>query len=186
MAALFLGDAFTWRKALGLLLGLIGVFLIVAHRMSAGIESLHGVLFTFASLAAMVSGTILFKLLAPKGDLWIGNGIQDLSAGLMLLPIALISSNLGDITFGPRLFGAFAFLVLGGSILAFLLWFHLLSLYGATAASSFHFLIPPIGLFFAWLILGETVTPLDFLGIVPVVIGIYLVTRPARTARLRQ
>jgi len=40
--------------------------------------------------------------------------------------------------------------------------------------------MPPLGLMFAWVLLGEHVAPTDLLGIVPVAIGIYLVTRPAR------
>ena len=88
LAALFLGEAMTWRKLAGLLLGIAGVAFIVWHRMSVGTDSLHGVLFTFASLASIVAGTILFKLFAPKGSLWIGNGIQNLVAGIVLAPIA--------------------------------------------------------------------------------------------------
>src|SRR5215469_18927154 len=69
LAALFLGEVLTWRKMVGLLLGIAGVAFIVWHRMSVGTDSLHGVLFTFASLASIVAGTILFKLFAPKGSL---------------------------------------------------------------------------------------------------------------------
>src|ERR1700761_3619109 len=86
LAALFLGEQLTWRKVAGLLLGIIGVGIIVWHRMSIGTDSLHGILFTLASLMSIVTGTILFKLLAPKGNLWIGNGIQNLSGGIALLP----------------------------------------------------------------------------------------------------
>ena len=89
LAALLLGEALTWRKVAGLLLGILGVGFIVWHRMSAGTDSLHGILFTLASLASIVVGTILFKLLAPKGSLWVGNGIQNLAGGLALLPFAL-------------------------------------------------------------------------------------------------
>ena len=36
-------------------------------------ERVAEVLFTLASLASIVTGTVLFKLFAPKGSLWIGN-----------------------------------------------------------------------------------------------------------------
>src|SRR6202012_2755184 len=88
-AALLLNEQLTWRKVFGLVLGMIGVGLIVWHRLSVGTDSLHGILFTFASLASIVAGTILFKLLAPKGSLWLGNGVQNLAAGIVLAPIAL-------------------------------------------------------------------------------------------------
>jgi drug/metabolite transporter (DMT)-like permease len=179
LAAAFLGESLTWRKVTGLLLGIGGVSFIVWHRMAVGTDSLHGILFTLASLASIVVGTILFKVFAPKGSLWVGNGVQNLAGGLALLPFAFTLSDVGDIVPSARLAGAFAFLVLGGSILAYLLWFHLLKVCGATAASAYHFLMPPLGMLFAWMVLGEHVEVRDLLGIVPVALGIYLVTRPA-------
>jgi drug/metabolite transporter (DMT)-like permease len=179
LAALLLGEPLTWRKAVGLLLGIVGVGFIVWHRMSVGTDHLHGILFTLASLASIVVGTILFKVLAPKGSLWIGNGVQSLAGGLAVLPFALVFSSLSDVVPNAQLLSAFAFLVLGGSILGYLLWFHLLKVCGATAASAYHFLMPPLAMLFAWLVLGEHVEGRDLLGIIPVALGIYLVTRPA-------
>jgi drug/metabolite transporter (DMT)-like permease len=185
LAALFLGEAMNWRKAFGLLLGVAGVTLIVWHRLSVGTDHAEGIVFTLASLASIVAGTILYKLLAPKGSLWIGNGIQNLAGGLALAPFAATFANIHDIVPSARLFGAFAFLVLAGSILAYLLWFHLLNVCGATAASAYHFLMPPLGMLFAYLVLGEHVELRDLLGIIPVALGIYLVTRPAVSAPRR-
>jgi len=181
-AALFLGEQLTARKVTGLLLGIVGVSFIVWHRMSVGTDSLHGIMFTLASLASIVAGTILFKVLSPKGSLWIGNGIQNLAAGLVLVPFAFTLADVGDIVPSARLLEAFAFLTLGGSILGYLLWFHLLKVCGATAASAYHFLMPPLGMLFAWMVLGEHVEIRDLVGIVPVALGIYLVTRPAAAA----
>jgi drug/metabolite transporter (DMT)-like permease len=175
LAALFLGEAMNWRKAFGLLLGVAGVTFIVWHRLSVGTDHAEGIVFA--------AGTILYKLLAPRGSLWIGNGIQNLAGGLALAPFAATFANIHDIVPSARLFGAFAFLVLAGSILAYLLWFHLLNVCGATAASAYHFLMPPLGMLFAFLVLGEHVELRDLLGIIPVALGIYLVTRPAALQR---
>ena len=179
LAAVFLGESLTWRKVAGLLLGIAGVAFIVWDRISVGTDSLHGIMFTLASLASIVGGTILFKVFAPKGDLWLGNGIQNLAGGVALLPFASALSDVGDIAPSWRLLAAFAYLVLCGSILAYVLWFHLLKVCGATAASAYHFLMPPLAILFAWLVLGEHLALRDLLGIVPVALGIYLVTRPA-------
>jgi len=179
LAALLLKEPLTWRKVAGLLLGIIGVASIVSHRMAIGTDSVEGILFTLASLASIVAGTILFKVLAPKGSLWIGNGIQNLAAGVVLIPFAAALSDVGAIVPSGRLFGAFAFLTLGGSIVAYLLWFYLLNAIGASAASAWHFVMPPLAMLFAWLVLGEQVEARDLMGIVPVALGIYLVTRPA-------
>ena len=180
LAALLLNEPLTWRKIAGLALGVIGVTFIVWHRLTLGIEAWQGVLFTLASLASLVAGTILFKRLSPQGSLWIGNGVQNLAAGVAMAPLAFSLSSVRDITPSWPLAAAFAFLVLGGSILAYWLWFRLLKLYGATAASAWHFVMPPLAMLFAWMVLGEAIDGRDLLGVIPVAIGIYLVTRPAR------
>jgi len=183
LAALLLGEAMTWRKALGLVLGVAGVAVIVAHRISVGADSPVGILYSVGALASIVAGTILFKQLAPRGNLWIGNGIQNLAGGLAVTPFAVAFSDAGDIVPSLRLVAALAFLVILGSIVAYLLWFRLLSELGATAASAYHFMMPPLGMLFGWMVLGEHVAVRDLFGIVPVALGIFLVTRPAGSAR---
>jgi drug/metabolite transporter (DMT)-like permease len=103
-----------------------------------------------------------------------------------LIPFAATFADVGDIVPNLQLLGSFAFLTLGGSVLAYVIWFHLLRVCGATAASAYHFLMPPLGMLFAWIILGEHVAFRDLLGIVPVALGIYLVTRPAAAAVTRR
>ena len=178
-AALVLGERMTWSKAAGLVLGIAGVAFIVQSRLSIGSDHLRGILLTVVSLLSFVGGTILFKRYAPKDGLWIGNGVQSLAAGIALLPFSLATESIGDIVPTWRLLASFAFLVLLVSVFAYLLWFKILTLSGATAASSYYFLLPPLGMLFGWLLLGEHVALSDLIGIIPVVLGIYLVTRPA-------
>jgi drug/metabolite transporter (DMT)-like permease len=180
LAAGFLGERMTWRKAAGLLLGVGGVAFIVEHRITGAIDSPVGIAFTAAAVVSMVGGTILFKKLAPGGGLWIGNGVQNLAGGLALAPFALSFESISNIVPSWRLLAALAYLVLLVSLFGFLLWFHLLTVAGATAASAYHFLMPPLGIMFGWLLLGEHVALPDLIGILPVALGIYLVTRPAR------
>ncbi|HEY6834464.1 MAG TPA: DMT family transporter [Pseudolabrys sp.] len=178
LAVMLLGERMTWGKSLGLLLGIGGVAYIVGSRLAIGADHLQGILLTIAALLSLVGGTILFKRFAPKDGLWIGNGIQSLAAGIASLPFALSFESVGDVVPTWRLLSAFAYLVLLVSVFAYLLWFQILTVSGATAASSYHFLMPPLGMLFGWLLLGERMATSDLLGIVPVVLGIYLVTRP--------
>jgi drug/metabolite transporter (DMT)-like permease len=189
-AALFLGERMSWRKAVGLLAGIGGVAFVVQTRLAEGADHGAGIVFVIGALISLVTGTILFKRFAPPGGpwggswggLWVGNGVQSGAAGLATLPFALAFERVGDIVPTWSLLAAMAYLVLIVSVFAYLLWFHMLSVAGATAASSYHFLMPPLGLLFGWLLLGEPVAGADLLGIVPVAFGIYLVTRPAAPA----
>ena len=179
LAVAFLDERMTWRKAMGLLLGLGGVTFVVESRMAGGVDHPVGIAFLLVALVSLVAGTILYKKLAPSGGLRVGNGVQSLAAGLVTLPFAFAFENVGDIVPSWRLAASLAYLALFVSIFAYLLWFHLLDVSGATAASSYHFMMPPLGMLFGWLLLGEQVALTDLIGIVPVALGIYLVTRPA-------
>ena len=186
LAAVFLEEKMTWRKAAGLLLGLGGVAFIVESRITNGLDSPTGIAFTMAALVSLVGGTILFKRLAPKGALWIGNGVQNLAGGLALMPFALSLESMADVVPSWRLLIAIAYLGLLVSVVGVLIWFQLLTAIGATAASAYHFLMPPLGMLFGWLLLNEHVAWPDLVGVLPVALGIYLVTRrgrsPSRTA----
>ena len=180
LAAAFLDEHMTWRKAGGLLLGVGGVAFVVESRLAGGVEHLPGIAFTLVALLSLVAGTILFKRFAPSGGLWVGNGVQSLAAGLTLVPLALSLERVGDIVPSWRLFAALAYLILIVSVFAYLLWFQMLTVSGGTAASSYHFLMPPLGMLFGWLLLGEHVALTDLVGIVPVALGIYLVTHSSQ------
>jgi drug/metabolite transporter (DMT)-like permease len=183
LAALFLNEPISWRKSIGLLLGVGGVIFIVQSRISGRLEDPIGIVCTTAGLISLVGGTILFKRLAPNGGLWAGNAIQNLTAGVVLLPLALTFERIGDVVPDWRLFAGFAYLALMVSVFAYLLWFYLLRACGATGASAYHFLMPPLGVLFGWLLLGERLEPIDLLGILPVALGIYLVTRTGKAVQ---
>jgi drug/metabolite transporter (DMT)-like permease len=181
LAAMFLNEQVTWRKVIGLLLGFGGVAFVVEGRLVGGVDHPVGIALSLAALVSLVGGTILYKKVAPTGGLWVGNGVQSLSAGLATLPFAFMFESVGDIVPSWRLLASVAYLALLVSVFAYLLWFHMLNVSGATAASSYHFVMPPLGMLFGWLLLGERIAVTDLIGIVPVAIGIFLVTRPVRS-----
>src|SRR5215470_7288067 len=183
LAACFLGERMTVRKIIGLLLGVAGVAFIVEGRVVTGAASMHGIGLVVAGLVSLVGGTILFKRFAPSTNLAVGNGVQILAGGLALAPFAFTSESINEIIPTWRLFAAFAYLTLCGSVVGYLIWFHLLTRFGATAASAYHFLMPPLGMLFGWILLGEHVEARDLVGVLPVAVGIYLVTRPGHKRR---
>jgi drug/metabolite transporter (DMT)-like permease len=180
LAAMFLDERMTWRKVAGLLIGIGGVGFIVKSRITDGIDDPIGIAFTVAALVSLVTGTILFKRLTPNGGLWIGNSVQNLAGGLALAPFAFGFEAVGEIVPSWRLIGAVAYLALLVSVCGYLLWLHLLTVSSATTASAYYFLMPPLGMLFGWLLLGERIAWSDLIGILPVALGIYLVTRAGK------
>jgi drug/metabolite transporter (DMT)-like permease len=183
LAASFLGERMTVRKITGLMLGVAGVAIVVESRLAGGTSSALGIGFAVAALLSMTGGTILFKRFAPGTDLVAGNGVQTLAGGLALAPLAFTFESVSDIVPTWRFVGAMAYVILCGSVAGYLLWFRLVTVYGATAASAYHFLMPPLGMLFGWILLGEHVHAPDLLGVLPVAAGIWLVTRPSHSRR---
>jgi drug/metabolite transporter (DMT)-like permease len=183
LAACFLGERMTVRKTIGLALGVAGVAFIVESRLASGAASMLGIALIVLALMSLVGGTILFKRFAPSANLVVSNGVQTLAGGVALIPFAFAFESVSEIVPTWRLLAAIAYLTLCGSVVAYLLWFHLLTVFGATAASAYHFLMPPLGMLFGWILLGEHVEARDLVGVLPVAVGIYLVTRPGHKRR---
>ncbi|MGE6919113.1 DMT family transporter [Achromobacter kerstersii] len=179
LAGPVLGEQLSWRKLLGLCLGLAGVALVLRSRLSGMQEDLHGTLLVTGGLIALVAGTLLYKRLKPQAGLWTATGIQSLAAAVALLPFALMNESLGDARLTASLVWSMAYMIVAVSMGGYYLWFMILTRASATSASALHFLMPPLGLLFGWLVLREPVSWLDLLGIVPIAFGIWLTTRKA-------
>jgi drug/metabolite transporter (DMT)-like permease len=179
LAGPLLGERLNWRKLLGLCLGLAGVALVLRSRLTGMQEDLHGTLLVTGGLVALVAGTLLYKLLKPTSGLWTSTGIQSLAGAAALLPFALATESLGDARLTASLIWSMAYMIVAVSMGGYYLWFMILGRASATSASALHFLMPPLGLLFGWVVLREPVSWLDLLGIVPIALGIWLATRRA-------
>ena len=97
--------------------------------------------------------------------------------GVVLIVLGLaMGENFQQFVPGALLVETMLWFVFVVSIASFLLWFFLLRRGTAAAASSLHFLMPPLGLLMSWGLLGEPLHPIDLLGVIPVAIGIRLAT----------
>lgn len=185
LSAALLGEALTRRKLAGLALGFGGVAFIVRNRLQGGSDGTDGLVLVVLALLTLAAGTVLYKRLRLQVG-FVGNvGLQMLLAGGLLAPVALWREDFADVRLTASLMWSFLWLLVVVSIGAYLLWFSLLKRASASAASAWLFLTPPLGLVASAAVLGEAVETMDFLGIVPVVLGIALVTREpaARSAR---
>ena len=133
------------------------------------------VLLAFLGVVALVASTVVFKRLRTPEDLLAANTIQLATASVALLPVAWVLEG------APRLVPTAVFclslgyLILVLSLGATFLWFWLLRHGEASRVSAFYFLTPVFGLALGALLLGESVRPLDGVGLVTVAAGIVLV-----------
>ncbi|MEW5727834.1 MAG: DMT family transporter [Pseudomonadota bacterium] len=177
VAAPVLGERLTARKLAGLLLGVAGVAVIVRQRLAVG-DDPGGMALAVGALVSLVAGTIAFKRAGLTRSILEANAVMVLAAGLALAPVALLAEDVGALRPTAGLAASLAWTALAVSVGGYALWFHLLRAGSATAASAYHFLMPPLGLLFGWAALGEPVHWPDLAGILPIAVGIALVTHP--------
>jgi drug/metabolite transporter (DMT)-like permease len=186
VAPALLGEALSWRKVIGLLVGFAGVLVAMVARAGTQAARPQDVALAFLGVVALVGSTLVFKRLGGREDLAVANAIQLGAAGLVLYPVAMLLEGRPRLAPTPSFVASFSYLILVLSVGASFLWFWLLRHGEASRVSAFYFLTPIFGLGFGALLLGERVTWLDGVGLAAVSLGIAVVQsapQAPRTAR---
>jgi drug/metabolite transporter (DMT)-like permease len=165
----------------GLIAGIVGVAIIMGHRISGGVD-LMGLAFLGIGVLALTFATLSVRGASSGGNLLMIVGLQML-VGASLLAVAAVALESWDINWTPRLGLAFAYTTLVPGLLATWVWFLLVARIGAVRAAAFHFLNPFFGVAIAAALLGESLTLWDVAGVVIIAGGILAVqmSRVART-----
>ena len=178
LAALFLREALSRRQVVGLVIGVVGVLIVLGPDMEAAGGPVAVGLGVFSAITLSL-GTL--------GQRWIGHGPDPIwSAAIQFTvsapPLAVLALTLeGTHAISDPVRGglAVAFLAIVNSIVGLLLLGALVRRGGAGAGSSLFFLSPPVTAVLAWIVLGETLGPLELLGLLVAVVGVALGTRRA-------
>ena len=184
-AARYLGEPLRARAVSGLVLGLVGLFVVVIPRISTtGMNSISVI-----SIAACVvgllggtSGTILQKKYGGAIPTLAGTSIQYAATAVVLLTLAMIFEQ-PEIQWTAKFVGALAWLVLALSFGAILLLFFLLSYSSAASVSSLYYLVPAATAIEAYFFFDEHISPISLIGTVITVIGVWLVVGKQKESR---
>lgn len=173
----FLGHRLRAVGIAGLAAGFAGVLVIMAHRLSGGVD-LAGLILCLLGVTALAFATLTLRgAAAGGGNLLMVVGLQMLVGCAALTAVAAVLEWPGGITvdWTPRLFAAFAYTTLVPGLLATWVWFRLVGRIGAVRAATFHFLNPFFGVAIAALLLGERLTAWDVVGVAIIAAGILAV-----------
>jgi drug/metabolite transporter (DMT)-like permease len=176
-AARYLGEPLNARAVSGLLLGLLGLFVVVIPRIStsgANSISLLSIGACIIGLLGGASGTILQKKYGGAIPTLAGTSIQYAATAVVLLSLALIFEK-PEIQWTARFIGALTWLVLALSFGAILLLFFLLSHGSAASVSSLYYLVPAVTAIEAYFFFNEHISPISLIGTLITVIGVWLV-----------
>ena len=175
----FRGERVAPLGIVGLVAGFAGVALIMGSRLQGGADLMSVGLCVIGATALAVA-TLSVRGASAGGNLLMVVGLQMLVGSAALAVVALLTEPFAFIP-TLRLATAFAYQILVPGLAATLIWFHLIGRIGAVKSSAFHFLNPFFGVGIAALLLGETITGLDMIGVAIAAGGILAV----QLARIR-
>lgn len=182
---LFLREKLPPLGVVGLLAGVAGVVIIMWSRLSGGADVV-GVALAFIGVGALGIATLLVRGAVSSGNVLMVVGLQMLVASAALFPASLVFET-WRVDWTWQLIAAFSYTTLVPGVVATLVWFLLVQRIGAVRASSFHFLNPFLGVAIAALVVGESLSVQDVIGVLVVTLGIVAVQyskrhskRPAR------
>lgn len=167
------GGARLW---IGLALGFGGVVMVIVSGDTLGPSPMVGLVFAAGALVGITTATLFEKRHGFTTHPLVGSLVQYVVGFATLLPLALVFEN-QVIEWQPELFAAIAYLVIGNSLISVTLFVGMLQRGNATQISALLYLVPPLALALAWIMLGETLAPLAFAGFVVSVLGVWLVNR---------
>ena len=173
LAVKILGESLKAKQIVGLILGLIGVFLVLGPSFEQDI-SISGVIGIVVALIGSTTATLLQKKIGSDVPLISGTAYQYLASGLVLAIAAVVTGGT-HIQWSGKFIAAFVWLIAVLSVGAILLLLWLLNTGSAASVSSLFYLIPPATALEAFFLFGEKVNTQGFLGIGITALGVWLV-----------
>jgi drug/metabolite transporter (DMT)-like permease len=164
-----------WRlQWLGVALGLLGVLLVVWHKIDLRLLSWPALAAVLIALAAISAGTLYQRHFCPTVDLRAAAPVQFAATVLTLAPLAIWVEGF-PVRWSAALLGAVAFLVICASILAVNALHTLMRRGEATRVTSLLYLTPIFAVVLEWLLFGVVPTALTAVGMAVACAGVALV-----------
>jgi drug/metabolite transporter (DMT)-like permease len=170
---LIFGERIGWMGMIGLVAGVIGVTIIMGARLNGGVD-LYGLGLCVVGVVALTFATLAVRGATSGGNFLMVVGLQML-VGSLVLGVVAVPLETFDVDWSWTLVAAFAYTTLVPGLAATLAWFWLVNRIGAVKAATFHFLNPFLGVAIAALILSETLSVQDLVGVAVIMLGILAV-----------
>jgi drug/metabolite transporter (DMT)-like permease len=178
--SLLLGDHhISGRGKAGLLLGVVGLFVLVWPQLQSGTIG-HRELWASISLIfgsfTWALGSVLSKRWQSGMDIFSSTAWQVTAAGAGNFVFALLNRDLSRVTWTVRGVSAVLYLVVCGSWIGYTAYIWLLEHVPTSKVSTYAYVNPVVAVFLGWLVLHEHVDRFILAGSAIVVLSVILVT----------
>lgn len=173
------------KTIVGIVIGFGGIALLVNG--NGGAHGHHGLLGSLAMIVAAIcwaGGSLYSRHIPGVSSPWMNAAAQMLCGATGLLVVGVVLGEpfrtRWDAVSGRSLL-ALAYLIVFGSWIAYSAYVYLLEVSTPSRVSTYAYVNPVIAVFLGWALLGESVTPRMFLGMLVVLAGVVIITVPRRT-----
>ncbi len=190
-ARFFLGEPFTMRKMIGVLLGFVGVFFIITKGVFSfsffRFTSTYGDFLVLLSALAWTAFTVGGKGFLSRCSPMPTIAAIMLSGCLVLLPLGLLKGEWERVFhLSPPAWGGIFFLGLCCSGLGYLFWYSALEKRDSTAVGVYLYFEPLATLIGAYFLLGEEIRWVTLLGGGMILFGVFMATQNSRKRPLKK
>ena len=177
MAGILLKERVSKRQWLGLIIGLLGLYLVLFERLDLTSElafdgfPIWAVIAVIASLLGISVGAVYQKRFCSDMDLISGTWIQYFSA-LMLCTCIVLLFETGEVSWTGPFILTLAWQVLALSVGAILLLMTMIKQGAAASVGSYFYLVAPLVAIQAWFLFEETISFISIAGVVLISFGV--------------
>lgn len=168
----------SWPVALGLLGGLGGVGLLLAHRGEGGVDPVGAILLVGATISWALGSIYARGARLPKSP-FVATAVEMMAGGAGLLILGLLMGqysgfNLGAVSTASVI--GWAYLAVFGSIVAFTAYVWLLSVRPPSLVATYAYVNPVVAVFLGWMFLGEKLSPRMFIAAGAIIASVAVIT----------
>ncbi|MEB3829939.1 DMT family transporter [Phormidium sp. CCY1219] len=199
LSAWLFGEIIGKWGAIGLTLGILGISLIglpdawilsLLHGQISAISPNFATLFQngewlmLLAALSMAGGTVMVRFVSRHADPVVATGWHMILGGLPLWMLSAIAESEQWVNLDLTGSMALAYSTVFGSAVAYGLFFYFASRGNLTSLSALTFLTPVFALLFGNLLLSETLSPLQWIGVFLTLVSIYLINRREQLSSL--
>lgn len=178
------GPKINFKIIIGLLIGILGVFMIFGKDFSFLLDTnnLLGVLCLMGAVISWSLGSIYSKYKKISVDTLTSATFQMLIAGSLQLILGLSLGELSSFTLSTNGTLATVYLIIFGSILGYASYIYAISHLPLSLVSTYAYINPVIAIFLGWLILNEELNLNIFIAAALIITGVIIVKRASKVA----
>lgn len=177
------GERVSRRGWIGLGLGSAGAALVILGRSAVEALPLAGVLAAIGSLAGITLGTLYEKRFGVAQHPVTSNTVQYVAGLAVTFPLAWTLED-HAVTWSPPFVLALTYLIVCNSLIAMTLLLMMIRRGEVSRVSALFFLVPPMAALIGWVLLGEQMPPLAWVGLALAAAGVALASRADRLPEL--